>query len=150
MRTFLIAALAAAPAFAGDATAWKLTPIKGGGFAIERAEAAGKVAATGLANAAELAPLLADQPAPAKVDYSNGVKLEGVYTIGVGREDGTLAKFENATDLVAFAAPETMFRSGGVTTYNGAIVFALKIDNARIVQRFERGVVTLTAKGKVL
>lgn len=150
MRIFAIAAFAAAPAFAGEAPKLTLTPLKDGGYAIERASEPGKPAPKGLASAAEIAPLLASEPAAAKIDYSNGVKLEGVYTIGVGREDGTLAKFENATDLVAFAAPETMFRSGGVTTYSGAIVFALKIDNARLVQRFERGVVTLTAKGKAL
>lgn len=150
MRTFLIAALAVTPAIAGEATAWKLTPIKGGGYAIERSTEAGALATKGLAGAADIAPLLASEPAAAKVDYSNGVRLEGVYTIKIGREDGTLAQFDGATDLVAFAAPETMFRSGGVTTYNGAIVFALKIDNARLVQRFERGVVTLTAKGKAL
>jgi hypothetical protein len=149
MRAVLIAALFVMPARAGEPPiSLMLTPLKGGGYEIERGAASG--AAAGLASAAEIAPLLANQPVAARVDYSNGVKLEGVYTVSVGREDGTLAKFEYATDLVAFAAPDTMFRSGGVTTYDGAIVFALKIDNARVVQRFERGVVTLTRMRKSL
>jgi hypothetical protein len=151
MRAVLIAALFAPPALAEEPPpALMLTPLQGGGYGIERGGAPGEVAPKGLASAAEIAPLLAREPAAARIDYSNGVKLDGVYTVSVGREDGTLAKFENATDLVAFAAPETMFRAGGVTTYEGAIVFALKIDNARVVQRFERGVVTLTRMRKSL
>jgi hypothetical protein len=37
-----------------------------------------------------------------------------------------------------------MTKTGKVTTLDGAIVFALKIDNKRSVQRLERGVITLT------
>lgn len=138
-------ALAVEPA--GDL---RLAPAKGGGFAIERDSGAPGVKATGIATISELIPLLTQQVNAQKVDYSNGVKFDGDYEIKVGREDGTLAQYESASDIIAFAAPETLIRAGGVTTLDGAIVFALKIDNKPAVQRFERGVITLTRTKKTL
>lgn len=157
MRHFAIFLLAAAPAFAavaiaGEApAAFRLVPVEGGGYQIERDAGVKPVEAHGIASVAEIVPLLAAEALMGeKVDYSNGVKFEGVYTILVGREDGTLGKYESASDVIAFVAPETMTKTGKVTTLDGAIVFALKIDNARAVQRLERGVVTLTETKKSL
>lgn len=157
MRILAAIALAAATFFAGIAVAadaappLRLVPVEGGGYQIERDAGTAKVEAKGIATAAELAPLLLTEAVQGKkIDYSNGVKFEGVYRVLVGREDGTLGKYEGASDVIAFVAPETMAKAGAVTTLDGAIVFALKIDNKRAVQRFERGVITLTEMKKSL
>jgi hypothetical protein len=152
MRPLVILFLAAAPALAAEKAApLRLVPVDGGGYAIERETGAKSVEAKGIATVAELVPLLtAEAVKGEKLDYSNGVKFEGVYTILIGREDGTLGKYEGASDVVVFAAPETMAKSGAVTTLEGVIVFALKIDNRRSAQRFERGVITLTETKKTL
>lgn len=152
MRLLALFCLAVSPAFASEKPApLRLVPVEGGGFAIEREAGAKPVEAKGIATVAELVPLLtAEAVKGEKVDYSNGVKFDGVYTILIGREDGTLGKYEGASDVVAFVAPETMAKAGSVTTLDGAIVFALKIDNQRAVQRFERGVITLTEMKKTL
>jgi hypothetical protein len=145
MRLIALFAFVALPAFASEPAApIRLVPVEGGGYAIERDAGVAKVEATGIASVAEIVPLLTAEAAKGeKVDYSNGVRFEGAYTILVGREDGTLGKYEGASDVVAFVAPETMTKTGKVTTLDGAIVFALKIDNKRSVQRLERGVITL-------
>ncbi len=145
----LLAAFMVAPAFAAGAPdQWRLVKVEGGGFAIERGGVE-PVAAAGIATIKEIVPLLTEQAAAEKVDYSNGVKFDGVFSVMIGREDGTLGKYEGASDIIAFAAPETMKTISGVTTLDGAIVFALKIDNRpRAVQRFERGVITLTQTKK--
>ncbi|NWG92903.1 MAG: hypothetical protein HXY21_10435 [Parvularculaceae bacterium] len=152
MRLLVLFCLAAAPALAaGKSAPLRLVPVDGGGYAIERDVGAKWVEAKGIATVAELVPLLSAEAVKGeKIDYSNGVKFEGVYTILVGREDGTLGKYEGASDVIAFAAPETTAKTGAVTTLDGAIVFALKIDNKRAVQRFERGVITLTEMKKTL
>jgi hypothetical protein len=152
MRLIALLCLAAAPALAAEKTApLRLVPVEGGGYAIEREAGVNSVEAKGIATVAELAPLLSAEAVKGeKVDYSNGVKFDGVYTILIGREDGTLGKYEGASDVIAFAAPQTMAKAGAVTTLDGAIVFALKIDNKRAVQRFERGVITLTEMRKTL
>lgn len=149
MRLLALFLLAAAPAFAADTPApLRLIPVEGGGFAIERAPS---VESHGLASVAEIAPLLtAEMQKGEKVDYSSGVKFEGLYTILVGREDGTLGKYERASDVIAFVAPKSLAKAGAVTTLDGAIVFALKVDNKNAVQRFERGVITLTEVKKSL
>jgi hypothetical protein len=152
MRLIALLCLAVAPALAAEkAVPLRLVPVDGGGYAIEREAGVKSVEAKGIASIAELAPLLSAEAVKGeKVDYSNGVKFDGVYTILIGREDGTLGKYEGASDVIAFAAPETMAKAGAVTTLDGAIVFALKIDNKRAVQRFERGVITLTETKKTL
>lgn len=161
MRTyFFLSGIAAASLVASAATAerassFSLKPLEGGGYAIERGKAPEALkSAHGLATVADLIPLLTDEAATAeKVDFTAGKKLDGVFTVLVGREDGTLGKFENASDVVIFAAPASLTISGELTTLAGAVVFALKIDNASApaaVQRFEAGAITLTRSRKSL
>lgn len=151
MRILALFALAAAPALAGEQPApLRLVPVESGGYAIERDSGVEPVEAKGIASVAEILPLLADQPGAEKVDYSNGRKFDGTYTITVGREDGTLGKYQGASEVIAFVAPKTLLKTGAVTTLDGAIVFALKIDNKQSVQRFERGLITLTETRKSL
>lgn len=146
---FLASLIVVAPAFAESAPNLLLVPVSEGGFIIERATPADDVDPVGLADAKELAPLLAATATTAeKVDFTNGVKLEGPFTITVGREDGTVARFEDARDVIAFAAKDSIATAGQVTTLNGGVVFSLKVDNKRSLQRFERGVITLTAPKK--
>jgi hypothetical protein len=155
---FLGMALAAASvigvARAGEASErYVLKPVAGGGFAIERASPEAKKFAHGLASMAELVSLLRyEAKAPEKIDFTAGKKLDGVFTVLVGRDDGTLGKFDRASDVVIFAAPESISTTGDVTTLWGAVVFALKIDNAGVapVQRFETGAITLTQARKSL
>ncbi len=140
---------------AAEPIQYTLKPVEGGGFIIEQREPQAKQkAAIGLAAVADLAGLLTDASAPStKVDFTAGKKLEGVYTVLIGRDDGTLGKFENASDVVIFAAPSSMTTTGDLTTLSGAVVFALKIDNAggpAAVQRFESGAITLTRTRKSL
>lgn len=152
MRLFILAlaAFTAAPLAAAEKPApLRLVPAEGGGYAIE-ATGAAPVEATGIADAAALAPLLAATDGPDKVDYANGRKVDGVFTVTVGREDGTLGRYERATDIIVFAAPKSLNTVNNVTTLEGGVVFALKINNARAVQRFEKGVITLTATTKSL
>ena len=151
MRTlFLVPLFLAAPAFAGEPAApLKLIPVEGGGYAIER-DAVAPLEAKGIATVAEIVPLLSAQANAEKVDYANGQKLDGVFTVIVGRDDGTLGKYEGAVDIIVFAAPKSLTQVKGVTTLEGGVVFALKIDNARAVQRFERGVITLTQTKKAV
>lgn len=161
MRTFLFirglmtASLFSSAAAAGERSDYALRPVAGGGYAIERKAAPDSVKkALGLASIAELAPLLAaDAAAPEKVDFTAGKKLDGVFTVLVGRDDGTLGKYEGASDVVIFAAQSTLSEVGDVTTLSGAVVFAIKIDNAgapAAVQRFEAGTIALTRASKSL
>lgn len=125
-----------------------LRQIEGGGYAIERA--AGQTESSsvhGLASMADLASLLQkDAAAPSKIDFAAGQKLDGIYTLLIERSDGTLAKYERASDVIIFAAPSTLAQRGDITTLNGAVVFALKIDNAgatTAIQRFETGAISM-------
>ncbi len=149
------ASFAMSAALAAGAQDFALKPVEGGGYAIERTgAAAGKKAAHGLATVSDLIPLLMDEAAaPEKVDFTAGKKLDGVYTVIVGRDDGTLGKYEGASDVVIFAAPSSLSTSGELMTLAGAVVFALRIDNAgapAAAQRFETGAITLTRTGKSL
>ncbi len=139
------------PALAAD---FALRKSEGGGFVIERNGLATKQSAHGLATIAELIPLLKqDGATPEKIDFAAGKKLEGTYTVIVGRDDGTLGRYEGAVDVIMFSAPETMTIAGDLTTYSGAVVFALKIDNAgsaAAVQRFETGAISLALTRKSL
>jgi hypothetical protein len=149
MRALLFLALAAAPMMVrAEESSWRLVPLARGGFAVEGGPADRQ--RPGLASAAELVPLLMGQPNAERVDYGNGVKLDGVYTITVGREDGAVRKYKGATDIIIFADPATLAQTEGVTTLEGGVVFALKIDNQRSVQRFERGIIALTQTKKSL
>lgn len=161
MRTALfITALAAASigataAAAGEARGFLLKPVNGGGYAIERNSGPdAPQTAHGIATIADLIPLLErDAGAPEKIDFTAGEKLEGVFTVMVGREDGTLGKYEGANDVIVFAAPASRSTRGDLTTLSGAVVFSLKIDNAGApvaVQRLETGTITLTRARKSL
>jgi hypothetical protein len=160
MRVYsYLAALAVASFATGAAAAdrsgeFLLKPVTGGGYAIERRAPAGVGAAHGLATIADLVPLLHDEAASAaKIDFTAGQKLDGVFTVLVGRDDGTLGKYEGASDVVIFATPSSLTTSGDLTTLAGAVVFALKIDNAgaaSAVQRFETGAITLSRVKKSL
>lgn len=149
------------PAPTGEPPSFRLIRAEDGGFFIERARPdnapnnalVDQTAAhtVGLADAAEISALLvAEFNNRETIDYSNGVKFDGVYSIVVGREDGTLTKYERASDVIAFVTPKSIAKAGAVTTLDGAIVFALKVDNKNAVQRFERGVITLTEVKKSL
>ena len=142
---------AAQPALAAD---FALKPAREGGFVIERRIAAGEKSAYGLATVAELIPLLTDEAAaPEKIDFAAGKKLDGVFTVTVGRDDGTLGRYDGASDVIIFTAPDSVATAGGVTTFAGAVDFALKIDNAgtaAAVQRFETGAITLSFTRKSL
>jgi hypothetical protein len=144
--------LAAAQPALADGLALK--PVEEGGYVIERSIAAGKKSAHGLATVAELIPLLNEEAAaPEKIDFAAVKKLDGVYKVTVGREDGTLGRYDDASDVIIFSAPDSMATTGGVTTFSGAVVFALKIDNAgtaAAVQRFETGAITLSLTRKSL
>lgn len=145
--------LFALPAFAaGSASALKIRALEEGGYAVERAPAGVTEISGGIAELSELAPILAAAlPNAEKIDFSKGVKLEGIFTITVGREDGTLGKYEEATDVFVFARPDTLNTVQKITTLDGAVVFALKIDNTPNgvpVQRLEQGVITLTPDDK--
>lgn len=146
-----IAFAAAPPALSADLL---LKRSEGGGFVIERSIAAGAKSAHGLATVSELIPLLKeDAAAPEKIDFAAGRKLDGVFTIVVGREDGTLGRYEAATDVIIFTAPDSLATSGALTTFSGAVVFTLKIDNAEAVssvQRLETGAVSLSLTRKSL
>lgn len=149
---FLSVCVAAAqPALAAD---FALKPSKGGGYVIERSVAAGEKSAHGLATVADLVPLLKEGEAAAeKVDFAAGKKLEGAFTITVGRDDGTLGRYKGASDVIIFTAPDSLATAGDLTTFSGAVVFALKIDNAgsaSAVQRFETGAITLLQTRKSL
>ncbi len=164
MRAFFNALRLTAPAIfiasiahAADAGGFLLKPVEGGGFVVERTAPAVKapaVKAHGLATISDLATLLRDQAgAPEKIDFSNGSKIDGVYTVMVGRADGTLGKYERATEVIVFAEPQSITATGDVTSLSGAIVFALKIDNSgasAAIQRFESGDITLTRTRKSL
>jgi hypothetical protein len=79
------------------------------------------------------------------------MKLDGAFTITVARADGTLGKYEDATDVFIFARRDTLQTVQDVTTLDGAVVFALKIDNAPAgvpEQRLEQGAITLTPDEK--
>lgn len=150
MRFAIIVFLfAISSALAAPKEVYRLIPIEGGGFVIEYATAE-RLHPKGIAAAMDVVPFLARQPEAEKVDFRNGMKLDGVYTIIVGREDGTLGKFEGASDVIAFAAPDTLVEVNGVTTMDGGVVFALKIDNKRAMRRFERGTITLTQTTKAV
>lgn len=155
MLIALVAPFGAGANAAERAEGFLLKPIEGGGFAIERVlDSDSQKSVHGIATVAEIVTLLKDEAAaPEKIDFAAGQKLEGVFTVLVGRDDGTLGKFERASDVVIFAAPSSMTTVGDVTTLSGAVVFALKIDNANAaspVQRFETGAITLTRARKSL
>ena len=139
------------PALGADFT---LTPAKEGGFFIERNIAAAEKSARGLATVAELIPLLKEDAAtPENVAFSAGKKLEGVFTVLVGREDGALGRYEGASEVIIFPAPDSMTTAGDLTTFSGAVVFALKVDKAgkaSAVQRLETGAITLSQTRKSL
>jgi hypothetical protein len=146
-----LACALAAPAFAAE---FALVQDEAGGFVIERSGGAAQKSARGLATIADLVPLLLkDAAAPEKVDFSAGKKLEGTFSIVVEREDGSLGRYKEASDVIIFAAPTSIATSGDITTFAGAVVFALKIDNegaAAAVQRFETGAISLTTRKKSL
>lgn len=145
-------------AFGADASAlageFALKRVDGGGFVVERSAVAQQTSAHGLASIVDLVPLLKDgAAAPEKVDFDAGKKIDGVFTITVGREDGTLARYEGASDVIMFAAPQSAATSGDLTTFSGVVVFALKIDNtgaASPVQRIDSGEIALTRTQKSL
>lgn len=146
---------AGSASLAGGAGDFTLKPVVGGGYSIERKGLPGAPkTAHGLATIADLVPLLADDAAaPEKIDFTAGRKLDGDFTVIVGRDDGTLGKYEGASDVVIFAARSTLSEVGDVTTLSGAVVFALKVDNSAApaaVQRFESGAITLTRARKSL
>lgn len=147
-----IAALCSANAFS-QGSGWRLKAGEGGGFVVEpKAGAVADIAATGLAAAGDLLPLLQSAYAGADgVDFSQGEKLDGAYTVTVARDDGTLARFDGAENIIVFARPRTLSTVGGVTSLSGVIVFTLKIDNfgkGRAVQRLDEGDITLTLPEK--
>lgn len=156
----LLCALAALSAGADAAAAdepsgFALKPVEGGGYAIEPNQSA--VAAGpphGLATVVDLIALLkSEAAAPEKVDFTAGKKLDGVYTLIVGRDDGTLGKYERVSDVVIFAAPTSLTVTGDLMTLSGAVVFAMKIDNPgapSAVQRLETGAITLKRARKSL
>jgi hypothetical protein len=139
------------PVFASD---FLLKPSTGGGYVIERSAAEEKKSAHGLATVADLISLLrVSAAAPQKIDFAAGKKLEGAFTITVGREDGTLGRYEGASEVIIFTVPDTVETAGDLTTFAGAVVFTLKIDNsgtAAAVQRFETGAISLAPAGKSL
>lgn len=141
----------APPVLAAD---FLLKPATGGGYVIERSAAAGEKSAHGLATVADLIPLLRVSAAvPEKIDFAAGRKLDGAFTITVAREDGTLGRYEGASEVIIFTTPETVATAGDLTTFSGAVVFALKIDNsgsAASVQRFEAGAISLAPARKSL
>lgn len=151
LSVFLVTVGACASALAGD---FALKRAEGGGFLVEPSAAATKQSAHGLASIADLVPLLTESAAaPEKVDFDAGKKLDGVFTITVGREDGTLGRYEGASDVIMFAAPQSTATRGDLTTFAGVVVFALKIDNtgaAPAVQRFEQGDIAMTRTRKSL
>jgi hypothetical protein len=150
-----VALLGASPAAAGAAGDYLLKPVEGGGYLIERSAAPAAAKTTrGLATVADLVSLLdGDAAAPENIDFTAGKKMEGVYTVLVGRSDGSLGKYERARDVIIFAAPSSLTTRGDLTTLTGAVVFALKVDNSGApgaVQRFETGVISLTrARGSL-
>lgn len=151
LSVLFIAFGAEAPAMAGE---FSLKRVEGGGFIVEPSAAATKKSGHGLASIADLVPLLTESAAaPEKVDFDAGKKLDGVFTITVGRADGTLGRYEGASDVIMFAAPQSTATSGELTTFSGVVVFALKIDNKgtdHAVQRFESGEIALTRTRKSL
>lgn len=153
MRPLIPLLLLALPAFAASApSAPKIRALEKGGYAIERAPAGVTEISGHLAAMSELAPILsAELPNSEKIDFSKGVKLEGAFTITIARADGTLGKYEEATDVFVFARPNSLNKVQNVTSLDGAVVFALKIDNAPNgvpPQRLEQGVITLTPDEK--
>ena len=150
----LISPLVAAGAADEGAPGYRFVMAGDGGFLIEHPAIADGLEPVGLvaahhATLADLSRLTApDGGCAMDIDFADGVKLEGVYSIKIGREDGTVVEFQDARDVIAFAMPMTDSKFGRVTTLRGGVVFALKPDNERSVQRFERGVITLTRTRK--
>lgn len=115
-------ALITAPALAQEAT---ISRHDDGGIGIDAPMSALGTVSDGLLQPDEemVRQIVLELAGDADVDYAEGHVLPGPVRLSLTRDDGSVAFFDIAGDVVAFDAEETYFATGSNWTLRGVAVF---------------------------